>query len=79
MPGAPIELELRTKPSHIMRIMMRSCASPSAQAPEHGVPRGLLVEMHGLRIELCGKSDDFLARDHARAVIVTAPGSKSSK
>src|SRR3954471_18831098 len=39
-----------------------------AEPAQHGVARGLLVEVHRLRIELRRKSDDLLARDMARPV-----------
>src|SRR5436305_13374442 len=39
-----------------------------AEPAQHGVARGLLVEMHRLRIELRREADDLLARDTARPI-----------
>ena len=41
----------------------------SRQAAEQTVARGLLVQMHRLRIELRGERDDLLACDDARPIL----------
>jgi hypothetical protein len=39
----------------------------AGQAAQHAVGRGLLIEVHRLRIELGGESQDLVAGDMARA------------
>ena len=66
-PGAPIELELSTKPSAHIRIRMQQAYQPEAHKPaQHGGARRRLVEMHRLGIEFGGERHHLVAR-HAAA------------
>ena len=72
---APMDDESSKKPSHIMRIMMPAGVPARRREPaQHGLARGILVEMHRLRIEFGGEGDDFLARDQARTVFAEQAG-----
>ena len=66
-PGEPSDAVRPIKPSNIIRIMIEHrCQPEPGQALQHRALRGLLVEMHRLRIEFGGKGQYLLARDMAR-------------
>ena len=59
-----------TKASAIIRIRMQQVCQPEAASPPSMVcARGLLVEMHRLRIELRREGDHLLAREAARPML----------
>ena len=66
-PGDPSDAVRPIKPSNIIRIMIEQRCQPEPARPlQHRSLRGLLVEMHRLRIELGGERQYLLARDVAR-------------
>ena len=67
-PGEPSDAARVMKPSAIIRIISEQRCQPEPDRPRSMLlAGGLLVEVHRLRIELGGESQDLVAGDMARA------------
>src|ERR1700752_5197740 len=66
-PGEPSEAVRPMKPSNRRHHHRAEVPARTGQALEHRAARGLLVEMHRLRVKFARKLEDFRSRDAARA------------
>ena len=74
-PGAPIDDELRRNPSATIRIIMQQVCQPEAhKAADDRRARGLLIEMHRLRVELRRELLDLVGGDERVAIFGNSPG-----